>query len=124
MIERITPYFSAEDNRGSITGLVNFGHWGEFNVIQTKKGVVRGNHYHKETIELFYIIKGELEFTTQKVKDNKPIGEKVTEIFKESDIFKINPGTIHVVKTLSDCEWINILSKPIDPKAPDFHVPE
>jgi dTDP-4-dehydrorhamnose 3,5-epimerase-like enzyme len=65
-MKKLTPYQTFQDERGELVGLINQMHWEEFNYIESRAGSVRGNHYHKETQELFFIIEGEgrIEITT------------------------------------------------------------
>ena len=58
MIKFINSYFQNDDNRGNIYGIINQSNWQEINIISSRKGSVRGGHYHKKTIELFFIIEG------------------------------------------------------------------
>ena len=46
-------------------GLINEGEWKELNFFSTKAGQVRGDHYHKNTDELFIILEGEIKIKLQ-----------------------------------------------------------
>lgn len=111
----IKPYFSRQDDRGKFIGLLNFGQWEEVNYLFTKAGEIRGNHYHKDTIEVFYIIAGSVKVTT--ISSN---GSPLVHDIKAGEIFEIPPGEIHTFHCLSDCEWLNFLSKKMDPASPDI----
>lgn len=124
MIEIIDRYFTHSDDRGTIEGLVNFGTWEEVNVITSEPGVERGGHYHKETVELFFILDGEIEVTLQNTDEGRPVGESQSTTVSQGAVFMIPPGAIHLFKPLKQSRWINILSKKIDPKNPDIHQPQ
>ena len=62
MLKRLSCDFSFHDERGSLTQLVHGG-YGQVNVITSKKGALRGGHYHKLNEEAFYIVSGSLELT-------------------------------------------------------------
>ena len=47
-----------EDNRGIITDIITKERIDYVTIITNKKGSVRGNHYHKETIQYLYVIEG------------------------------------------------------------------
>lgn len=94
------------DIRGSFLGVVNEGQWQEVNYIESKAGTVRGNHYHKKTQELFFIISGEIHINVKDVHD-KSINEFIA---KKGDIFIIEPYEIHTFNILRDSSWINALS--------------
>lgn len=121
MIEFIDRYFSHNDERGTLEGLVNFGTWKEINIIDSEPGVERGNHYHKETIELFIILDGEILVTVQKVDDGKLTGDTEKVKVKEGDVFLIKPMHNHVFSILQKSRWINVLSKHIDDTNKDIH---
>ena len=65
----IKPYLENSDNRGLFFGIINYGNWEEINYIETNSGNIRGDHYHKNTIEMFFIIEGEIELTILKKSD-------------------------------------------------------
>lgn len=123
MIKILNRYTVHEDPRGRLEGLINFGEWREINMISSKPHVKRGNHYHKETLELFIILDGELEVVCQKVADGKVSGNVQRFDFKSGDVFVIEPFTNHIFTTKTEARWMNALSKPLDQKNPDFHRP-
>ncbi|MBR1739460.1 MAG: cupin domain-containing protein [Ruminococcus sp.] len=88
LIKMLEPDFIHKDDRGQLTQLVREG-FSQFNVIFSKKGVLRGDHYHKENREAFYVITG--GFTLKAEKDG------VTESydFKPGDMFLVEPYVIH-----------------------------
>ena len=84
-----------EDDRGSLVQLFHDG-WRQANVVFSKKGTVRGGHYHKENREAFYIINGMLEATFL-------LGaEQETNVFKTGDFFAIEPNIVHTFKYLEN----------------------
>ena len=46
------------DERGSFTELVRTKECGQFSISFSKKGVIRGNHYHHTKLERFIVVKG------------------------------------------------------------------
>lgn len=121
MLKIIKRYFMHEDKRGTLEGLVNFGEWKEMNLISSLAGVERGNHYHKETLELFIILEGKINVILLKVKDGKLVGSKTERIVNRGDVFLIDPFVNHTFRVLVEAKWINVLSKKIDPENPDIH---
>lgn len=120
MIKFIDNYFTHEDNRGTINGLIQTGLWGEINIITSKSNTIRGNHYHKNTTELFIILDGEIEVTLQKVKNNQLIETQETVKVSTGDVFMIQSMINHTFKVLQDSQWINVLSKPMSGNNLDF----
>ena len=113
----IKPYKTFKDARGALTGIINEGVWKEVNYLETEKGQMRGNHYHKSTSELFYIIDGKIEVTIKNIKTKRT--KKIT--VEGGTILLIEPFELHTFKSKTKCKWINILSKKMDDKKPDIH---
>jgi dTDP-4-dehydrorhamnose 3,5-epimerase-like enzyme len=121
MLRFVNRYFVHTDERGSIQGLVNQGNWKELNLISSDAGVIRGNHYHKNTQELFIILEGEIEVQTQKVRHGH-LDETISEYHvKAGDVFWIDPMPTHVFTPRKFSKWINALSEPVDKEHPDFY---
>lgn len=95
-----------EDERGKILGITQ-DIWQEINFIQSKKGAVRGNHYHKKTHEGFYVISGKIKITVTNINSKKNLDFEA----KSGDIFVIEPYELHTFLALEDSSWINMLSK-------------
>ena len=114
-MKRIQPYLVREDGRGRLLGLMNEGIWEEFNFLETKAGQVRGNHFHRETREVFFIIEGEVEVVI-KIPGQPEIGLNL----HDGDLIRLEPGETHTFHWRSNTRWINILSKRFDQKNPDI----
>lgn len=115
-MERRLPYATHADARGRFRGLTRDG-WAEVNFIETRAGEVRGNHYHRETRELFFIVSGDVQI---EVKD-LATGQRTEFVARAGDIFVIEPMELHIFRVLTDAQWINMLSRPMDPDHPDLH---
>ena len=107
MINIVRPDFEYSDDRGSLIQLVHKD-FEQFNIIKTKKGVCRGGHYHKNSIERFYIISGRLELHVSKNNTNKKY------ILKKDDYFEVSPYTIHSMYFLEDCIMISMYNKCVE----------
>ncbi len=122
MIKILELYFLFEDERGFLKGLINFGNWHEINLIYSQANSIRGNHYHKETEEIFIILDGKIKVTLFKVCDDViDIDSKKEYIFEKEQVFLVEKNVLHIFEILEDARWINILSKKTDPKNPDFY---
>src|ERR1035437_2350243 len=117
MIRFIDNYFRHFDERGSLIGLINEGTWKEINIITSKKDIVRGNHYHNYTLELFIILEGEIEVTVQSIECDSM--EK--HLVRSGDVFIIEPMINHIFSAKKDSKWINALSRKIEQANPDIH---
>tara|TARA_B110000902_G_C14199521_1_gene547199 strand:+ start:480 stop:860 length:381 start_codon:yes stop_codon:yes gene_type:complete len=126
MIIFLPNYFTKEDARGKMIGLVNEGNWKELNFFSTKPNQRRGNHYHKKTDELFIILKGRIKVELNSVSDSgKLIGDTKSIIITKGDVFIIPKMIFHSFDIIEESNWINGLSLKMNNKAPDiFHLKE
>lgn len=108
MIKFIKPYFQFKDERGSIKGIIQEGLWKEINIIDSKKGARRGDHYHKEASELFIILSGEIRVYLQSF--NEPNRTMEVSCFK-GDVFIVEKGTYHTFDIRKDSQWLNALDR-------------
>ena len=123
MIKFVKSYFEHHDTRGSITGLVNFGSWEEFNLIESEIGISRGNHFHKYTSELFVILQGKIKITVQRVSEGRLTGDSEEYEVQKGDVFYIPKNVNHTFDILEYSSWLNALSVKTDPKNPDINRP-
>ena len=103
MLKVLKTDFRFADDRGTIEQLVHQG-YRQVNVITSKKGVVRGNHYHKLNDEAFYIVSGALELTVN--------GEKT--VFHQGDFFGIEPYDMHSFFYLEDTVLVSMYSSGVE----------
>lgn len=103
LITFIQPDFEFSDSRGSLKQLVHDG-WKQVNYITSVGKAFRGNHYHKENREAFYVIKGRFRLIVS------TIDESIKEEYemKTGDFFIIEPQTIHSFDYLEDTELISL----------------
>ena len=88
LIEFVKPDLVFENEAGCLKQLVHEG-WKQVNVITSKKGSVRGGHYHKQNRECFYIVEGSFLLTVWK-DDTKEEYE-----IKQNDMFIIPEDVFH-----------------------------
>lgn len=99
--------FSFCDDRGYLKQ-ISHENYGQINVLFTKKGVVRGNHYHKISKEYFFIIDGSVVVTAQ----HENVIE--TEVFTKGDFFQINPFIMHKMEFTEDCLMVAMYDKCVE----------
>ncbi|HIH32390.1 TPA: cupin domain-containing protein [Candidatus Woesearchaeota archaeon] len=104
------------DDRGKLIEVVKGGPWTQMNHAFNKKDSIRGRHYHKFTSEIFYLISGEVVAELQNVQTG--FHQKVN--MKKGDILKVKPFEKHTLQSLTDTEWIVLLSHEFDEKNPDI----
>lgn len=104
-IEKINPVFM--DERGKISDLVNenINHVG---LITSKKGSIRGNHYHKLSTQYSYILSGKFRVTITPIENNK---NKKEIILNENELITIPPKKIHVFEAMEDSVIIDMVSE-------------
>ncbi len=115
---RLAPYMLVKDDRGSFRGITQQT-WAEVNYIETRAGEVRGNHYHARTRELFFIVSGRVEV----IVENLHSGTRQVFSARKGDAFIVEPFEVHTFTTRTKAQWINMLSRRLDPDEPDFHRP-
>lgn len=99
--------FQHIDNRGSLTQLIHNG-FKQINVLDSKKGIERGSHFHKRSVEAFYVISGSVEVTLWD-KNNKE-----TVVFNKGDFFEIHPFVLHNMLFLEDCLMVQMYDEPVE----------
>ena len=99
--------FQHIDNRGSLIQLIHNG-FKQINVLDSKKGVERGSHFHKRSVEAFYVISGSVEVTLCD-KNNKEIV-----VFNKGDFFEIHPFILHNMLFLEDCLMVQMYDEPVE----------
>ena len=67
-MKKIKSKINFKDSRGFIIDLLEKKNINAITFITQKKGKIRGNHFHKNTIQWNYLIKGKLELFTRKNK--------------------------------------------------------
>jgi dTDP-4-dehydrorhamnose 3,5-epimerase-like enzyme len=116
-MEFLEMYVIHEDPRGVFRGITNKYTWGEINYIETCKDVVRGNHYHKFTKELFYILEGRVQIVIRNLYN----GEVHEFEAGPKSVFIVDPYEVHTFTTLEDAKWLNMLSHSLAEDAPDIY---
>ena len=99
--------FQHIDNRGSLTQLIHDG-FKQINVLESKKGVERGSHFHKRSVEAFYVINGSVEVTLWD-KTSKEVM-----VFEKGDFFEIHPFVLHNMLFLEDCLMVQMYDEPVE----------
>ena len=105
-IEKLSPTFS--DERGVITDILS-GEMHNIGMITSKKGSVRGNHYHKAQTQYTYILKGKIEMTTKDLREQGSVPE--TAIIVEGDLITHPAMVAHAYRALEDTVFLAITTK-------------
>ena len=93
-----------EDERGTIRDILTHTPIEHITIIESKKGAVRGNHHHKETLQYDYVVSGKLKVLSR--KDGSEVVESTV----------AEPGTLilhdysedHTLVALEDTVFLSI----------------
>ena len=108
-MKRIKAEFNHTDGRRSLTQLITKP-IEQVNIYEANHGAELGNHFHKETVEYFYVVRGVLKYNDHTV-------------VKKGDLFYPELGEKHTVKVVSDkATFLTFLTKAYNVKEPDIHV--
>ena len=104
---KLEPDFVFEDSRGFLSQLIHDG-FKQINVLFSKKGCSRGNHFHKVSKEAFYVVDGSVEVIFCK--------DDITEehLFSKGDFFMVEPFVKHSMFFPCDCLIIQIYDVPVE----------
>ena len=99
IIKKITDNF--EDHRGAIRDIIAKERIDFVTIISNKKGAVRGNHYHKETVQYLYVLEGSIlvasQFEGQELKK---------QILSEGDLLQNEALERHAIESLEDSKLL------------------
>ncbi len=117
-MEKIKFSFERSDERGVFRELLNDNSkkWSVVNHGVMKKGAVIGNHYHKETDVLVFLLKGNAEAVSVELESGK---RKSIEL-KEGEGMLLGINNAHAIRFLSDSEFIMLKTK-YKPDEPDTY---
>lgn len=95
------------DMRGSITNIFE-GRVEHVALIISKKGTVRGNHYHKEDYQYIYLVSGAFESHSVDVRD--PVKRGLLKV-TPGDIVDTPPLTAHAQKFTEDSVFLALSTR-------------
>ena len=90
-----------KDERGAIADILSKQPIEYITIISSKKGAVRGNHFHKRSVQYNYVLKGKI-----KLLSRMPQGNIRNVILKPGDLACNPPGEEHVLVALADSVFL------------------
>lgn len=100
-MKKIKTKINHRDKRGLIIDLLDKKNINAITYITQKRGKVRGNHFHKKTIQWNYLIKGKIKLVTKKKNNNiKEI------ILTEGDLVETSSNESHAIKAIKDSKYL------------------
>jgi dTDP-4-dehydrorhamnose 3,5-epimerase-like enzyme len=100
-MKKIKTKINFKDNRGIIMDLLEKKNINAITFITQKKGKVRGNHYHKKTIQWNYMLKGKILIVAVKNKKKS----KIT-LSKQGELVETSKKEFHAIKAIKNSEYL------------------
>jgi quercetin dioxygenase-like cupin family protein len=97
------PLEMHEDDRGKIADIFYNEQINHVAIITSKKGISRGNHYHKQTTQHTLVTKGSLIYLSQPSDKSEPVKAV---LLKPGDIATSSPGEVHAMLFPEDNEFL------------------
>jgi quercetin dioxygenase-like cupin family protein len=97
----VHPPCNCRDERGEITDILTKEHIEYVTLITSARGTTRGNHYHKQTVQMVYILDGRMKLLTQ-----MPGTPVVTTILEKGDLAVTEPLERHAMIALEDAKFM------------------
>lgn len=91
------PVWAHTDGRGLIVDILENVPIDSVTIVTIKQGTVRGNHFHKQTVQWSYIMEGCVKVLTQ-----TPPGPVEATILEAGDLAMTPPFECHAVHALAD----------------------
>ena len=104
-VTKITSDF--EDERGSITDILRQEPIDYVTIITSKKGALRGDHVHKETVQYVYVMEGKLKALSQ--MPDEPV---CTTVLEAGDLIVNVPNEGHAFEALEDTTFLVLTRGP------------
>lgn len=105
-----------KDDRGELAQIISDGTWRQLNILKRRAGSLGGGHYHQNTSEFFYILKGNLEVKVCQTggnSSNNSVKTIQSRTFSEGDCFTILPYEQHYMNFLTDTILVVLYTHPI-----------
>jgi UDP-2-acetamido-2,6-beta-L-arabino-hexul-4-ose reductase len=93
-----------EDQRGFLVELLKSKYFGQIFISKTKKGIVRGNHYHNSKIEKFMLVQGEAVIKFRNIFNDAVFSYPVSD--RDIKVVDIPPGYTHSIENVGESEMI------------------
>jgi len=95
------------DDRGKILNYYLNNKVNQVGLIDSKRGSVRGNHYHPDQLQTCILIKGSYISVTKNLEDDSAVIE--SRLVKEGQVSIIKPNIAHTMVFIEDSVFINLV---------------
>lgn len=94
---------SFKDDRGEIVDIFVKSPKDHCSIITSKKGAVRGNHFHKKSTQFTFVVSGKFMLYRAKVDDDGNLKEKIrSEIIDKNELVEHPPYESHTLVAETD----------------------
>lgn len=111
----IKPSFTRTDARGTLTEILNDGHWESIINGRMNPDAVMGNHYHKQTLVFFYLLSGAAHVKTIHTET----GARDEFSLSANEGVMLHTDESHAIRFLEPSDYLLLKSKRYDPQNPD-----
>lgn len=105
----LIPDFVVTNPKGTLAQLCHEG-WTQVNVLCSPAGSARGNHYHKDNLECFYVVSGQIKVVFTTIDKS----ESEERVFTEGEMFAIYPNVVHSLESISDTVMVALYDKGVE----------
>ena len=122
-VRPLRPY---RDERGGLVKVLMRQHvpeharlFGEIYISWAEPGAVKANHYHRQTTEWFYLLRGEADLVLEDPRDGRRMVVHLHEA--KPQVVTVPPGIAHALVNRGDApaHLLAYADRPYDPKDPD-----
>ena len=97
-----------KDARGTIMDIFVDEPYQHCVIVKSKKGSVRGNHFHKKSQQTDFMLSGTMRAYSRKQGSNKI----ETYVVKPNDVTHWDKGEVHEFIALEDCAFLSFVNGP------------
>lgn len=115
----VTPIERHEDERGFFSGIARFDGFRQANHSHSKRGVLRGLHYHREQADLWYVVSGIAQVALVDLRVSPPVVETLAVGNVAPCTIYVPPRVAHGFLALTDVDLVYLVTHEYD--ASDEH---
>lgn len=115
----VTPVGRHDDERGFFSEIARFGDYRQANHSHSRRGVLRGLHYHLHQADLWYVVRGTAQVALADLRGGTPTVATLTVSDSSPCTIYIPPRVAHGFLALTDVDLVYLVSEEYD--ASDEH---
>lgn len=115
----VTPVERHEDERGFFSEIARFGEYRQANHSRSRRGVLRGLHYHLRQADLWYVVRGSAQVALVDLREEEPVVETLAVDGAAPCTIYVPPRVAHGFLALTDVDLVYLVTHEYD--ASDEH---